>query len=465
MPEIDRSWRPHQDPVLAAICAVALEAGCPLAEGYFVGGVVRDGILGIGAGRFDVDLTVVGGAERWIDGIGGARNAEVVARHRFGTATILLRDVAGQDVHLDVISARRESYDHPGALPTVVAGSLQDDLYRRDVSINAIAASADPTAARELVDPTGGLDDLRDGIVRVLHNQSFVDDPTRLVRVVRYASRLAFTVDASTGQLFDQAVESGVLQTISGQRLAAELSVLLASPAREWVGIPHTRKLLAAVAPWLEALACRDGDHNHVWLSSYATELDHRHGVQWVDRLAGCSAGVFATEWAIDGDALSIHVGEAQPGWPALASLLDHLGVSAALRTRASLVLAACAIGRALASHGGADADSSVWLERADTLFDGADRDLVSLCAGAAEAVRSGAGAAIEDYLIRREAFSLQVDGSDVLSRGVGRGPQVGSILAALRQRCLAGAIHGRSEQLAELDELVGATVQGERQQ
>src|SRR4051794_21308442 len=169
----------------------ALEAVREAAEdmpAYLVGGGVRDLLLGLD--RVDLDVAVEGAAGDVAD---LARRVDPDARvhDRFGTAT-----VGVGETELDLAATRAESYEHPGALPTVRPAGISDDLARRDFTVNAMAF---PLAAQaELMDPHGGLDDLRDRILRALHERSFTDDPTRALRAARYAARLGVRVDEST---------------------------------------------------------------------------------------------------------------------------------------------------------------------------------------------------------------------------------------------------------------------------
>jgi tRNA nucleotidyltransferase (CCA-adding enzyme) len=173
---------------------------------YLVGGAVRDLLLG--RGRADLDLVVEGDAAALAAQLG----ADVLEHERFSTAKVSLD---GHEV--DIAAARTETYSHPGALPDVKSASLSDDLARRDFTINAIAIPLGPQPA--LVDPHGGRDDLAAGLLRVLHPNSFVDDPTRALRGARYAARFDFELEAATAELI-----AGVdLSTISEDRREAEL--------------------------------------------------------------------------------------------------------------------------------------------------------------------------------------------------------------------------------------------------
>ncbi|HYG96464.1 MAG TPA: hypothetical protein VD741_05075 [Solirubrobacterales bacterium] len=199
-------WRAHPE-----LEAVRREAEEPV---YLVGGAVRDLLLD--RPRADVDLVVVGDAAGLAARLGGA----TIEHERFGTVKV---EVEGHEV--DIASARTESYPQPGALPVVeAADGIEADLGRRDFTINAMAIplSEDPS----LVDPHGGEEDLRRGLLRILHPRSFEDDPTRAIRAARYASRYGFTLEPETDRLLRKAD----LATVSADRRRAELERLAAEP-------------------------------------------------------------------------------------------------------------------------------------------------------------------------------------------------------------------------------------------
>ena len=180
---------------------------------YLVGGAVRDLLLG--RERADLDVVVEGDAAALAERLGG----ETVSHERFGTAKVTL-----DGVELDLASARAESYARPGALPEVRLAGLEQDLARRDFTINAMAVPLHREP--ELIDPHGGREDLERGIIRVLHPSSFVDDPTRALRAARYAARFGFGVEPDTERLAREAD----LTTVSEDRAEAELVRLSAEP-------------------------------------------------------------------------------------------------------------------------------------------------------------------------------------------------------------------------------------------
>ncbi len=191
---------------LSELPGVGALLGAGREDVYLVGGAVRDLLLG--AGRVDVDLAVEADP-----GPLAAELGDVVRAHeRFGTVTARI----GRD-EVDIARTRTETYAYPGALPDVSWSGLADDLRRRDFSVNAMAIALD--GAPRLVDLHRGLADLKDGRIRVLHERSFADDPTRAIRAARYATRLGFRLEAET----DELVRRTDLGSVSADRVEAEL--------------------------------------------------------------------------------------------------------------------------------------------------------------------------------------------------------------------------------------------------
>jgi tRNA nucleotidyltransferase (CCA-adding enzyme) len=184
---------------------------------HAVGGFVRDMLLG--RRNLDIDVVIEG------DGVAFALTAaeelgtRVKVHRRFGTAVLVL----SKTLHLDITSARTEYYTRPGALPTVERSSLRQDLFRRDFTVNAMAACVNPECFGAIADPFGGLRDLERGTLRVLHSLSFVEDPTRVLRACRFELRFAFKMDGATEELARQAVDMGVIDEVSGARIREEL--------------------------------------------------------------------------------------------------------------------------------------------------------------------------------------------------------------------------------------------------
>jgi len=191
-----------------------------LPPAYLVGGGVRD--LLRGADPVDIDIAVEGDARSAARAVADRLGSGAREYERFGTATV----ESAEGIY-NFASTRRESYDSPGELPRVSPASLDDDLRRRDFSINAMALGLTGDDLGHLYDPCGGVDDMDRGVLRVLHEKSFLDDPTRLLRAVRYAARLGFELDRETERLAREAVAADALSTVSGARIRDELMDLL----------------------------------------------------------------------------------------------------------------------------------------------------------------------------------------------------------------------------------------------
>ena len=207
--------------ILRVASRVAEEGGFDV---YLVGGVVRDLLLGFP--NLDLDLVVEG------EGIGFARllarelKARMRSHRKFGTAVIILP--SGR--RIDVATARTEFYEHPAALPTVEVSSIRQDLYRRDFTINAMAVALTGDRFGELLDYFGGLRDLERRHVRILHNLSFVEDPTRIFRAVRFEQRYGFQMERQTEMLARRAVEMEIVGRLTNARVRDELVDILSEP-------------------------------------------------------------------------------------------------------------------------------------------------------------------------------------------------------------------------------------------
>jgi len=206
------------DQVLELIKSISQQATRQGWKAYLVGGVVRD--LFLGYPSFDLDIVIEGDAVKLAEQVAEMGYAKLLARHRFGTAKLKCEDFT-----LDLATARKETYARPGALPTVAPGTLKDDLFRRDFTINAMAVSLAANDYGELVDPYQGKSDLDRGIIRILHPKSFIDDATRILRAVRYEQRFGFELEAETAKLLKRDIR--MLNTISGDRIRHELELIL----------------------------------------------------------------------------------------------------------------------------------------------------------------------------------------------------------------------------------------------
>lgn len=202
---------PAQRRALDLVTEVAREKDC---HPFLVGGPVRDIILGRPA--VDIDLTLETGAST----LARALAKRVEGRVRSFPQFLTYKVTSSGYPEIDIATARKERYRKPGALPAVTAGRLKDDLLRRDFSINTIALDLlDGT----MHDPARGEQDIADRVVRVMHDRSFIDDPTRIFRATRLTARLGFTTEAHTLELMRGAIDAGALNTISKERIWREV--------------------------------------------------------------------------------------------------------------------------------------------------------------------------------------------------------------------------------------------------
>ncbi len=365
---------------------------------HLVGGSVRDLLLG--GTPFDLDLVVEGDPAAFAASLGG----KLKQHDRFGTSTVVLDGFA-----YDIARSRRETYAEPGALPDVEPAPLAEDLLRRDFTVNAIAVALSGEAPGELNVAPHALVDLEARQLRVLHDGSFIDDPTRLLRLARYASRLSFAAEPHTRELAIAATEAGALATVSGSRAGAEVRLL----ARE----PDPVKAL---------LALRDLGLDHALHPAFG--LDD-------EAVARRALALLPADERPDRLALAL----AARGVPAaeLPGLLESLAFEAEDRD-AIVASATCAdeLARALAA---AQAPSAI-----AAAVGGGPPQLVAL-AGALGPERQA-----REWLERLRHVRLSIDGRDLLAAGVPEGPAIGRGLRAALAAKLDGGAPDRDRELTE---------------
>ncbi|MBC8170228.1 MAG: CBS domain-containing protein, partial [Anaerolineae bacterium] len=299
------------------IQALAEQAQTARVNLYLVGGVVRDLLLK--RPNFDIDFVVEQDAIVFAQRIQQAYGGEISTHPAFRTAKWHLTEACAAQfgdnlpTTIDFATARNEFYEHPTALPTVYTGSIKLDLQRRDFTINTLAVQLSPGAGRVL-DFYGGLNDLQAGMMRVLHSLSFVDDPTRILRAVRFAQRLNFQIEARTADLISTSRE--MLRRITGERVRNELTLLLheAEPERGLLDL-QARGALAAIHPALrfsEAMAtplpqARDADLMTQWHGAKFVQPD-LYWHLWLAQLAPAEVNAIGERLLIaKGERDSIH--------------------------------------------------------------------------------------------------------------------------------------------------------------
>jgi len=210
--------------LISNIASLATEMNIPC---YLVGGVVRDLLLNLPTHDSDIDFVFEGDAIKFGETLVKKYGGKLTHHYKFHTAIWHLPESFDLRLStLDLITARKESYEHAGALPTVTPSTIEDDLHRRDFPINAMAIRMDGTHFGELLDVLNGEADLEKKVIRVLHNKSFLNDPTRIFRAIRYETRYSFNLEPATLNLINPESLS-VLSKLSGERIRNELDLIL----------------------------------------------------------------------------------------------------------------------------------------------------------------------------------------------------------------------------------------------
>lgn len=367
-----------------AIAAILDEAGEPTSDVYLVGGTVRDLILG--RAFVDVDLAVERDALELATAIG----VPDAAQSRFGTLRVL------RDGHrYDIARTRSERYPRPGVLPEVIAARIDADLTRRDFTVNALALGLTGSRAGELLGAERALEDLEARQLSVLHDRSFLDDPTRLLRLARYAARLGFEPAPLTRRLATEAIANRALDSISGTRIGNELRLLATEPdpvaafeAVTELGLPWAIEAETA----REALAVLPADGRPDLLVLALTLAD------------------------ADGDGL------------------DAMGFTAVERRAILEARGAQAMARLLA---GAKSNSEI----ARTVGS-SGIETVALASS------HGAPSPSRTWLQDLRHLSLDITGDDLIANGIRQGPAIGEALAAARDALYDGAAPDRESQL-----------------
>ena len=395
----------------------AVEALGHRADGvYVVGGTVRDILLG--EDSFDVDIAVEGDAIAFAYALADALHGRATPHEKFGTAIVSY----GDGERIDVVTTRTEFYDAPGALPTVERAGLREDLFRRDFTINAMAASLGAGDLGRLVDPYGGREDLQGHVLRVLHNLSFIDDPTRIFRGIRYEARYGFRFEDHTARLLRGCIEMGLVGDLSSSRLRDELVALLEDPSAA-EGIRRLGALGADIAihPHVR------GDEGAARLFSRAVELRDELAVDvptWRIGLAALARGM-TSDQAYD--------------W------LERLKIRRrdVDRIVGAVTVAPRILERLRAGH----LEPSQVVAVADPFAP--DAPLVALATDDRQELR--------DYFERLRDVRLEIGGQDLIEMGLSESPRIGEILAELRRRKLNGELEGRDAELEAARELASA--------
>jgi tRNA nucleotidyltransferase (CCA-adding enzyme) len=422
--------------LLKAVADIACEQRIAF---YIVGGFVRDLILERPSQDFDlvVEGDAIALANRLKDRYGG----RLITHTRFGTSKWLIdnnRVELATALHqpdyaeelpefLDFISARTEFYTHPTALPTIERGSIKLDLHRRDFTINTLALRLDGSHYGELIDFWGGLNDVLEGLVRVLHSLSFVDDPTRMLRAVRFEQRFHFNIEERTLELLNEA--RPLVGQISGDRIRHELDHILDEDQR--VGMLERMSelgLLSEIHPvlvWdiesrenLQMLSCLERK------PLYGLKLDLQKGIS--------KRKLAYTLWFIHQPHEKIQIIIRKLRFPLIQS---------------KVILSASHLWKDLAWM--ANARISQIASRLE------DVPAIAIYAAYLATRDERVSKKIQEYVVRINSITPAISGNDLKKRGIPPGPIYKRILGAIRDAWLDGKITNVDQELDFLDEII----------
>ncbi len=374
---------------------------------HLVGGSVRD--LMLARPILDLDLTLEGDAIKLGRALVKKHGGDLTTHEKFFTATWTPQFSNSQI--LDLISARRETYSHPGALPTVTKSTLDDDLRRRDFTINAMAIRVDSDHFGELYDPLHGQSDLEKKLIRVLHPNSFLDDPTRIFRAVRYAERYGFTIEPETLKLINDDSRK-VLAALSGERLRHEIDLIFEEPNPSAILKQlFDVDIFRAVHPQLQVtgyeLPLLDDPSRTLGEFVVPDMLTFKQTIAWV-------------LWLIDLSTLEIDGISERLAFPVLLT---------------NAVISASALKKDLPSF--KNWKPSQWTFHLD--------ELPSLSVYAVYLVSKES--ALHDYLATWQHVKPLTTGDDLKARGLEPGPRFGEILRHLRAAWLDGEVKTAEEE------------------
>ncbi len=400
---------------------------------YLAGGVVRDLLLK--RPTLDLDLVVAGDAIRFANTLARESGGKAITHKPFGTAKWILDESVAKRLCLppdapppgiDFVTARSETYSHPTALPTVSPGDIKRDMLRRDFSVNALAIQISPSEKFGiLLDFCWGGDDIRRGLIRALHDQSFVDDPTRILRALRYATRLGFDLETETAEWMDAALP--YLGRITGSRLRNEIDLILREARASEImlrlqamGLLENIHPAFRVSPCLPELLAACQRFKPPW----STAVSDRQTLRWIALMRGISSR------------------EAQ-------NLCERLALTKAL-TQAITASAKLAERTELLD------DPAIRPSQLAQLLDDFPALALQACwlfSAEKPTVQARIAAYASDWRGRRPKLS----GNDLKAMGVAPGPRYRQLLDRLRWAWIDGEIHSAEEEAALLRQLLEA--------
>jgi tRNA nucleotidyltransferase (CCA-adding enzyme) len=392
--------------LLSKIAIQAESMGMPC---YLAGGFVRDLVLERPVNDFDI--VVVGDAIKLGNVLVGKLGGKLTIHKKFRTAVWNLNKIDS----IDLITARSETFEHPGLLPTIKPSTIEEDLLRRDFTINAMAVCLDGEHFGEIIDPLNGQNDVEHGLIRVLHPHSFTDDPTRIFRAIRYESRYEFKIEPGTLKLINQ--ESlGVLSKLSGERIRHEFDLIFEEER-------SVRMMMRAIELGL--------------FSAFKPELP-----KWNEKYTALVNSKPSDAFDISHDRilLSYLLWLMDLSVEGIVSLSKRLDFASALTES---ILAATQLKNEL--PGFLDSKPSVWTILLDKVPPVATY-VIWLVTGEA---------ALKEYLVRWRNIKTNITGYDLKVRGVPPGPRYKEILSRLRNAWLDGEIINENQEKALFNTLL----------
>ena len=411
---IEERLPPEVKRALALVGDIADEVGFSV---YLVGGIVRDLLLHVA--NLDIDIVVEGDGITFAGMLAKKAGGRVKTHQKFGTAIVVLPN----GLKLDIATARLEYYEAPAALPTVELSSIKKDLYRRDFTINTLAVRMNRKHFGELIDFFGGLRDIKDRTIRVLHNLSFVEDPTRVLRAVRFEQRYDFRMSKHTQNLIKTAVNMKLFNRLTGERFYSEL-VLMFSEAEPLKILKRMSDLdlLKFVHPNLKAT-----------LETEQLFADIKDTLTWFKLLY---LDLKVETWFVYFLGLFDHV-----KGPVVEEALDRL--SAPARIRARVVKSRERYREVIYLF---YKEPDIRPSRVYDLLLPLDTEAILMMM--AKAIQEQAKKCISLYLTRLRNVKVELTGDDLKAFGIPPGPQYKKILAEILDVKLDGMVKSRDDEI-----------------
>jgi tRNA nucleotidyltransferase (CCA-adding enzyme) len=400
---------------------------------YLVGGFVRDLLLRIE--NLDIDIVIEGDGILFAEKFAERFSGRVKSHKKFGTAVVIIPSIpplqkGGKGgFKIDIATARMEYYEHPAALPIVETSSLKNDLYRRDFTINTLAISLNKKEAWSLIDFFGGQRDLKERAIRVLHNLSFVEDPTRVFRAIRFEQRFNFSIGKQTMALMENAVKKDLFNHLSGSRVYIELVLMLKE--REPIKIikrMHELSLLKFIHPkivYSEAMK---------ELFFNIGEVISWHHLSFMEREDGEAEGWFIYLMGLIDELKDDEIMDVS-----IRLSLSERYKNKAMESREQINTAY----KNIFSLGEA---STLKPSQIYTIF--APLSLEALLFMMAKMPQERIKKAISLYLTKLRFVEIEINGDDLVGMGMERGPEIGSALKAVKDARLDGLIKNRDEEM-----------------